>query len=252
MTELVRAEPTVLQRQDGPQDALLEILKDPERLKDFPIETVERLFKLSREMAMDIAKREFADAFNLVQAEMSPVARRGYNGHTKSHYPRLEDVAAMLDPIINAHGFSRSLSTIECPIQNHLRIVLTLRHIGGHRETHQLDAPIDTVGPKGSGNKTPLHGSASTMSYCERQLLLKVFGVQTSKDDDGNAGAGVGPSHARITEDQANDVHNLLEEVNADKGRFLDVFGVKAVEDLAVNQLRPATAMLEAKRRRVR
>ena len=43
---------------------------------------------------------------------------------------------------------------------------------------------------------------ASSYTYCERHLLCKVFGVQTFKDDDGNAGA-TGPGARPITEDQA-------------------------------------------------
>ena len=139
--------------------------------------------------------REFAEAFNAVQREMAPVRKLATNSHTKSTYARLEDVARMLDPIILAHGFSRSLSTTDSPTAGHLRFALVLRHVSGHEERHHLDAPVDDIGIQGkAGTKTALHGMASSYTYCERHLLCKVFGVQVVSDDDGNAAAGVGPS----------------------------------------------------------
>ena len=151
---------------------------------------MERLFALAREMQSDAARREFAEAFNDVQREMAPVRKLGWNGHTKSHFARQEEVAQMLDPIILSHGFSRSMSSTDSPTDGLMRFVLLLRHNGGHEERHHLDAPNDSVGAKGAGNKTALHGMASSYTYCERHLLCKVFGVQVVSDDDGNAAAG--------------------------------------------------------------
>ena len=220
-------------------------------MKEFPIETVERLIKLSREREADLAKRAFADAMNAVQGEMEPVRKRGRNTHTGSRFAYLEEVVRMLDPLVHAHGFSRSISTGECQLKDHIRVVLTLRHVAGHQETHSLDAPIDDKGPKGGDVKTRLHGMGSTLTYCERVLICKVFGVQVIPDDDGNAGSGVGPGFKRITADQVADVLSLLEETKSNERQFLDVFGVEKVEELATNQLRSAMVMLEAKRRRV-
>ena len=76
---------------------------------------------------------------------------------------------------------------------------MTLRHVSGHQEEYFMDAPSDHLGPKGNPVKTRLHGMASSGTYCERHLACKVFGIQVIGDDDGNAGAGVGPSAERIT-----------------------------------------------------
>ena len=58
-------------------------------------------------------------------------------------------------------------------------------------------------------NKTKLHGMASSYTYCERHLLCKVFGVQLSDDDDGNA-AAIGPAADPITEEQGFELHSCL------------------------------------------
>ena len=133
----------------------------------------------------------FYTAFNAVQGDMTPVRMRGKNKATNdSPYPFAEDVTAMLDPIMTAHGFSRSISAESSEQPDHVKFVLTLRHNGGHSEKHYLDAPIDDKGMKGSPTKTRLHGMASSYTYCERHLLCKVFGVQLSKDTDGNSQVG--------------------------------------------------------------
>ena len=178
------------------QTALEQLLSDPDRLKDFPIEIVERLFVLDRQIRADASRKEFFAAFNHVQGDedMKPVVATGRNDQYKgSMYAKAEDVGRMLDPILVKHGFSWSFSHTECPHPEMMRIVLVLRHVGGHEERHFSDAPADTHGPKGNPVKTKLHGMASSDTFVGRNLKIKVFGLQIVKDDDGNAGAGVGP-----------------------------------------------------------
>ena len=248
MTTLVTTpEPSALAKLQ-PQDVLAAVLADTERLKELDIDKVERLFALARAMQADVARKEFHRDFNLVQGAMTPVRKLARNSQTVSTYARLEDVCRMLDPIVNAKGFSQSVSTADCPTAGHIRFVLLLRHIGGHEEQHHLDAPVDTTGPKGTQNKTALHGMASSGTYCTRQLKCKVWDVQIVSDDDGNAAAGVGPGSEKISDDEAADLEALIDEVNADRRRLYDICGIGAVSDLKKSQLKSTLALLEAKR----
>ena len=228
--------------------ALAQLLSDPDRLRDFPIETVERLFVLEQQIRAETARREFAAAFNRVQAAMTPVKKKAPNKQTASMYARAEDVMFMLDPLILAEGFSRSISTEPSEIQNTIRFVLILRHTSGHEERHRLDAPIDNVGPKGSPTKTALHGMASSYTYCERHLVCKVFGIVLIADDDGNAGAGVGPGSEVITDDQVSDLEALLREVSANRDKFMAYFKIASLSQMKRGQLKEAIQLLEAKR----
>ena len=99
--------------------ALAKLLADPDRLKDFPIETVERLFVLDQQIRAETARCDFAVSFNRVQAAMSPVRKRARNTQIEpaSRYAKAEDVCSMLDPLIIAEGFSRSISTEPSEIQ---------------------------------------------------------------------------------------------------------------------------------------
>ena len=228
--------------------ALAQLLADPDRLKDFPIETVERLFALDQKIRAETARREFAAAFNRVQLKMTPVVKRAKNKDIGSVYARAEDVTSMLDPLILAEGFSRSLTTEPSTVAEHIRFVIVVRHIEGHEERYGIDAPNDFAGPKGSLVKTKLHGMGSSFTYCERILLCKAFGVQLTTDDDGNAAAGLGPGSETISTEQLRDLEALMGEVKANQEKFLAIFGIKKFSELTKSQYTAAIRMLEAKR----
>ena len=176
----------------SPLDALL---VDPDKLKEIPVDTLERLWVMQKDMLDRDAKQRFFAAFNAIQKELGPVKKAAKNQHTDSHYALLEHVSAMLDPIVTDHGFSTSVSHGDdtgLP-PNWVRVILIIRHIDGHQETYNMKAPIDTKGPKGGDTKTELHGVASSTTYIGRHLLCDVFRIQLVKDDDGNAGGGPRP-----------------------------------------------------------
>ena len=238
---------TVLVRRQAPT-ALDTLLSDPERLKEFPIETLERLMALAKEQRAEQARLAYFGAFNAVQEAMTPIRRRAINDATNSPYAKLETVTKMLDPLIVGWGFSRSLTTEPSTIAEHIRFVIVIRHVEGHEERYGIDAPNDYAGPKGTPVKTKLHGMGSSFTYCERVLLCKAFGVQVVADDDGNAGGGVGPGAECITEDQADDLQSALEAAGGSLDRFLTLFGVATLGDLPASSLKTAHNFIGMKR----
>ena len=241
MNEIVKTE--------GAHGALEQILADTDKLANLPIEKLERLFVIHKEHEAEQARLAFNRAFHAVQTEMEPIRKKGWNTHTKSQYALAADVEKMLDPILSKHEFSRSTTTEDCPTEGHTRFVLVLRHGAGHVERHPMDAPIDNVGTGGKPTKTVLHGMASSYTYCERHLLMKVFGVQTGADDDGNTASGVGESAPKITASQAADLDSLLEETNSDKQKFMNYMNIKQIEDLPASEYRRAVQVTESKRK---
>jgi hypothetical protein len=72
-----------------------------------------------------------------------------------------------------------------------------------------------------------------------------MFDVALGNDNDGN-----GPSLARITESQAADVESLIQEVGADKEKFLKFYRIKALGELPAKDLEGAVAELNRRRAR--
>ena len=231
-------------------DALMLILQDPARLSALDTGKLKEMLEMSERIKAERARIEFHEAMNRVQSRMEPVRRMGYNQHTQSRYALAEDVEKMLMPIALEEGLSISGSTEPGHVADHLRFVLMVRHNAGHSERHALDAPIDTLGPKGAPTKTKLHGMGSTMTYCHRYLLCMVFSVQLSRDDDGNAGGNVGPSSEPITAEQAKTMLANGEAAGVDWDRFYDHFKVAALADLPRSRYAEATSLIAAKKAR--
>ena len=225
------------------------ILADPEKLKDLPVETMERLFALQREARSDQAKAEFFTAFHSLQSELEPIKAHGWNKHTKSHYARLDDVDRMLGPLTLKHGFTVSVSSAINDKVDHYTFILIVRHGGGYEERHPLELPADYIGSGGSMTKTKIHGALSAESYAERRLKTMVFNltVLVARDDDGNAAGGVGPSAERITQAQADELNQLADEVGADKILFCTYLKVDSFTSIPAGRFREAKQALERK-----
>ena len=228
--------------------ALDAILADPDKLRDVPIEVMERLFALQRGARSDQAREAYAVAFHALQGDLTPVRKRAKNSQTGSMYANAEAVNEMLDPVLHNHGFSVSLSSEPCDLPEQLRFVLIVRHVRGHSERHTMDAAVDNIGPKGSPTKTKLHGGASSYTFVGRHLKCNVFNVQLVKDDDGNAGGGIGPSAEKITLDQANELNTIAENVGADKIAFCTYLKVDSITSIPAGRYREAKLALERKR----
>ena len=226
------------------------ILSDPERLNALDTGKLKELMDLQERILDREPKGQFYTSFNAVQSEMRPVQRKARNQHTKSLYARAEDVAAMIDPILTANGFSRSISAENSEQADHMKFVMTLRHNGGHSERHYLDAPVEDKGLKNVVNKTRLQGMASSYTYCERHLLCKVFGVQLSDDDDGNA-AAIGPAAEPITEEQGFEIDELLKMTGTDTVKFLDWLKIDKMENIPQSLFNKGLSMLKRKQEKM-
>ena len=231
---------------------LVALLSNPEELAAVPIDTVKEIVAMKMEMDARAAEREFAAAMIAVQSETTPVRRRLENASTGSWYADLDDILAMLQPLLTRHGFAHSVDTVDGGTEGRTRFRLTLRHGGGHVAHYHMDAPLDNRGMRGAPTKTELHGMASSYSYCTRYLLVKVFGLQTvDQDDDGSAA-----SIQRVTEEQASQLERLAESeyTRAHMPLFLEWLQVDALADLPADRFGEALAALHdvAQRRKAR
>ena len=212
------------------------ILANPEALKELDVDKVRELAELHMRMEAEAARKSFAIAFVGAQAEFTPIVLKGKNSHTNSLYARAQDVVKMIHPILVRHGFSRSFST-EPTEGDLIRFKLTLRHVDGHVEQHFMEAPADVKGPKGGFVKTELHGRASSMTYCERVLTCKVFGLQLGGDDDGNAGAGVQKPELVAADDVA-ELNALADRAGIDKAGACTFYRIQSLAQMTVKDAR--------------
>jgi hypothetical protein len=98
--------------------------------------------------------------------------------------------------------------------------VCEVSHSLGHTKRFHLEAAPDTIGPKGTANKTPLHGLGSTVSYLRRYLTCMIFNVVVrSEDNDGNRRTAA--HDGRIGEAQVQELYDLMKRGRITEGQVL-------------------------------
>ena len=186
--------------------------------------------------------REFADLFRQFQAECPRIVkRRQVNVATKGgssysyNFAPLEDIAEIVDPILQSLGFSYSWDSRE--EGGRMIVSCILRHDNGHRETSTFIAPMAS----GSPTMSEIQKHASSMSYAKRQSLVAVLGITTA-DTDTDA-----TDPTTVTPGQAAELLDLADAGGADHGKFLAWIGAEAFEEVLASQYDTAKAALKRK-----
>jgi hypothetical protein len=208
--------------------------------------TTEKVSVLERLLAMQMTVREedrkaaFARDLNQLQAELPQIQKDGriMVGNTeRSRYALIEDIDTAIRPLLARYGFSLSFDE-DSSGEKELMVSCKLLHRDGHFEVKKITVPFDS----GAG-RSAIQSRGSTQSYAQRYLIkMHLNMVERGKDDDGQGGS------AKITSDQANDLQTLMEEVGADRNRFLKHLGVASLADVLVKNLPTAIKDLERKR----
>jgi hypothetical protein len=123
-----------------------------------------------------------------------------------------------------------------------------------------VEAEFDLVASEdGSKHTIKTYGEAmdsgdkatnKAMSAAFKYAAMQAFCIPTEGDNDADATThAVQPRHGpSITQDQADTLEALIQDVGADRGRFLDYFKVNALQLILASDYNRAVDALEAKR----
>jgi hypothetical protein len=219
------------------------VLTDP----SLPLDRVEQAFAFYQKVRADAARQRFMEALVEAQSEMEPVRKDATNPQTRSRYATYDALDRAIRPIYVRHGFAPTYRTEPSEHPDHVRVVMTLMHIGGHERDYVADLPADGKGAKGNDVMTKTHAFGSALSYGRRYVLGGAFNViTTERDDDGNAAGG--SSSGPITDDQAERLRALITETGTDIDKFLAVAKADSVPDIAAKDYARLVALLERKK----
>jgi hypothetical protein len=143
------------------------------------------------DMQMEVMRFQSELAYNrsMVEAQglMPQIEATRDNKSTTSKFASLDDIDTIIKPIYIKHGFSLTFTT-ENVSERFIKVICLVRHIDGHKESHELTGEIDDKGFKGSSNKTGIQGAGSSVSYMQRYLTKLIFNVVIKGEDkDGNS-----------------------------------------------------------------
>jgi hypothetical protein len=224
--------------------SIMEVISRAAADPNTDVDKLERLLGMYERISERNAKAAYSSALAEMQPKLPIITERGKISTDKgvtvqSRYALWEDINEAIGPHLAEHGFALSFRT-GVALDGKITVTGVLSHRDGHQEETTITLPHDS-----SGSKNAVQAVGSSTSYGKRytaQALLNL--TSRGEDDDGRKGGA--PS--TITEEQAGELQALMEDVGADRGRFLAYFRVQALGDIPAAKFKDALAALEAKR----
>lgn len=221
--------------------ALIRLIESVALMPNVDVERLEKLLDMQERITARNAKTAYAAALSEMQPELPVIAERGKidigRGKPQS-YALWEDINEAIKPVLARHGFAISFRTGRTDA--HIVVTGVLSHREGHTEETTMHLPLDN-----SGSKNGVQAVGSSTSYGKRYTASALLNLTSRGEDDDGRAAGAAPT---ITDDQIGDITALLEEVGADKARFLAYLKVGRLADIPADRYSAAVAALEAKR----
>jgi hypothetical protein len=212
--------------------------------QDIDPEKLDKLLALQERYEANEAKKAYTKAMADFRKEAPTIEKNkevSFN-NTKYRHTQLGYALSTINPILGKHGFNPSWTTEQKDGQ--ITVTCTMTHSQGHREKTSLSAA-----PDASGGKNSIQAIGSTVSYLQRYTLFSICGLASSdQDDDGLKSEK--EEIAKITEEQATQIHALISENGLNKDKFLQWLrrGVKAesIENINVNAFDSVVRQIKA------
>lgn len=163
------------------------------------VEVLERLYALYERQQAAEAKRQFDEAMANFQAECPIIVKSQPGAKTRSgavayHYAPLDRIVSAVRELLNKYGLSYSFDTEN--EEGTIRVICTVKHVGGHSERSTVQFRL--------GTKTDVMSctqqDAATVTYNKRYAFCNAFGIMTGDTDTDCADDLGGIDAVRFTE----------------------------------------------------
>ncbi len=149
--------------------------------KNVPIETMERLLAMRRELRAEQAKEAFDKDMAAFQASCPVIEKKkevkDKYGKILYKYAPLDSIVAQVKDTLGRNGFSYAIKTEMS--QTHVTVTCIARHASGHSEESTVVMPL--------GARTDIMSApqqvAATLTFGKRYAFCNAFGVMTGDGD---------------------------------------------------------------------
>lgn len=226
------------------------------------VEMYREAVALAKEMDAITSRKAFDNAMADAKAHIPVIrknrrvgfdSKRSGSARTEYAHEDMAEIARTIDPILSERGLSYRFRTSSEP-NLPIKVTCIISHREGHSEETSLYAARDD-----SGNKNGIQAIGSTVTYLQRYTLKAALGLAASEDDDGRASeppaADEAPAPSNdgcITQRQADDIREALEDRGISRAAFLQWARAKRIEDIPAGHYEGCLQGIEKYRRRTR
>lgn len=182
---------------------------------------LEKLVTLYERMEERNAEKEFAQAFNALQADMPKISAKkavpNGDGSVRYRFAPYEEIMEQVAPCLQKHGFTITFSQRYSEGQpQRLIAICTLQHVSGHSKTNEFAVRVGQGPPKAS--EAQADGAAGT--YAKRFALCNALNIVVETDSDARL------EGAPITKEQAASLRDRVKATASMEASFLKFGGV--------------------------
>lgn len=223
--------------------ALVSAARDPST----DINKMERIFQMHKEICAIQAKSDFNDALARAQAKLEPARKNAKNTQTNSMYATFAAVMVVVMPAMTSEGLSLTFRPEPPHEPGNVRVVGILAK-GGHEREYPLELPLDGAGIKGNANKTAVHATTSSGSYCQRILTKMIFGLSEDwEDKDGNLSTDRGGGNGFMSDASQDQIATLCAATSPDSlNAVLDHYKVNKLGEIPEAEVEGIKSRLRA------
>jgi hypothetical protein len=154
--------------------------------RGLPVDTMERLLAMRRELKAEQAKEAFDRAMAAFQADCPAIHKNKavyVKGALRYRYAPLEVIIEQVKQTMAQCGFSHKEDAIVEP--GWVTGICKVTHTMGHSESTTFKVPIDKDAFMGEAQKF-----ASAFTFTKRYAFCAAFGIMTADEDDDSVAAG--------------------------------------------------------------
>ncbi|MDD5547167.1 MAG: ERF family protein [Candidatus Omnitrophica bacterium] len=149
--------------------------------KNLPIESMERLLAMRRELRAEWARDQFFSALAGFQHECPTVEKKSKvqnkDKTLRYSYAPLEDVVETAKPFLERWGFSWTIKPTQ--VNGNVKASCYLHHRDGHEELTEFEVPLDPDSYMSNPQK-----AAAALTFARRYAFINATGIVTRGEDN--------------------------------------------------------------------
>jgi hypothetical protein len=199
--------------------------------KHVPVETLERLLAMRKELKIEYAKEAYNRSMAKFQEEC-PVIKKtrkayGKNGLLYAYSP-LETIIPQVKGGLKKHGFSYAIKTET--LERGVNVTCISRHIEGHEESTSIQVPFIAR----TGIMSEAQQIVGTITLATRYAFRNAFGIITGDPDLDSRNTEKEVTY--ITPEQIETIHRLLPQTGFGIRDILDGQKVGDISEIEYSQ----------------